>query len=62
MSKPTPNAEQLQALREYAAKHGRNWKSALLDDWMYARQPGPLQQVRNNFGPTWLTKFRLDAE
>lgn len=55
-----PTQEQLTALREYASEHGRNWKSALLDDWMYARVPGPLQQVRNNFGPKWLMLFDIN--
>lgn len=53
-------AEQLTALREYATLHGRTWKMQLLDDWMAARVPGPLQQLRNSRGPAWLNGFALD--
>jgi len=63
-SKPEPTPEQLTALSQYAAEHGRNWKSDLNADWVEARacingEHSPeLQQVRNNFGPGWLIKFR----
>lgn len=58
--RPTP--EQLAALSAYAAEHGRTWKSQLNDDWMNGRASGPLQQVRNQFGPSWLVRFRLPKE
>jgi hypothetical protein len=54
--------EQLAALRAYAAEHGRTWKSQLNDDWMNGRASGPLQQIRNQFGPSWLLRFRLPKE
>lgn len=56
-------ADQLQALQVYAAQHGRTWKSQLLDLWMSGKNEnaGALRQVRNNFGPRWLMKFRLPA-
>lgn len=54
------SADQLQVLKDYAEKNGRNWKSKLNDDWYHARQPGLLQAIRNTFGPTWLTKFKFD--
>jgi hypothetical protein len=54
--------EQLAALRSYAAEHGRTWKSQLNDDWMNGRASGPLQQVRNQFGPSWLIRFKLPKE
>lgn len=59
---PTP--EQVEALKAYAAYHGRNWKSQLHADWMKAGSAwdGPyylLQQVRNSFGPTWLNNMSL---
>jgi hypothetical protein len=66
-AKQEPTAEQLTALRQYAAEKGRTWKRELSIDWMHARaqvrgQLSPeLQQVRNQLGPTWLLKFRLDA-
>jgi len=56
---------QLQALVAFAAKHGRNWKTPLRDAWMSGIYPdadadnASLQQVRNQFGPTWLVKFSL---
>lgn len=49
-----PTSVQLDALVAYAREHGRNWKAKLLDDWAQARTVGPLQEVRNQFGPTWL--------
>ena len=53
------SAEQLKAVQEYAAANGRNWKSALRHDWETGQAYGELQQIRNNFGPTWLVNFRL---
>lgn len=66
--KNTPNAEQMEALRLFAAANGRNWKSELNSLWMngaynYAVLGGAdsscLQQVRNEFGPSWLSRFSL---
>ena len=54
-----PTVEQWEALKAYAAEHGRTWKSKLLDDWTYARTSGPLQQVRNTFGPRWLMLINI---
>jgi hypothetical protein len=58
-----PNAEQLEALRDFAARHGRKWKAELRDCCMTGIYPGDadsraLQQVRNQLGPSWLVKFR----
>lgn len=64
--KSTLTTEQLQALKQFADANGRNWKSALNTVWMngaynYAvlggADPGCLQQVRNEFGPSWLVRF-----
>lgn len=63
--KPAPKAltpEQLEALTAYAAEHGRTWKDSLRTDWYYARRPGALQQIRNEFGPTWLMTFKFPKE
>lgn len=66
----TPNADQIQALKQFAAANGRNWKSELNNLWMngayrYAvmggADAGLLQQVRNEFGPSWLVRFSLKA-
>lgn len=60
--------EQLAALREFANVNGRDWKSKLNHAWATGRyrnyngadDEGSLQQVRNTFGPTWLSKFNFD--
>lgn len=52
---------ELTALRAYARKHGRTWKAALRDDWMYATAPAELMRLRNRLGPGWLTTYRLPA-
>ncbi len=52
--------EQVTALRVYAEKHGRTWKSKLADGWATGKCQGPLQQVRNIRGPSWLMQVRLD--
>jgi hypothetical protein len=59
MNQPQPTAEQLNALREYAREHGRRWKADLNHDWMTGRLTGELVQVRNTFGPSWLTRFKF---
>jgi hypothetical protein len=63
---PTPklSAEQLNALQQFAATHGRNWKSELHSMWIDGRdacQPNGsiLRQIRNWFGPTWLQRFSI---
>jgi len=60
----TPNAEQLEAVKAFATKHGRTWKDKLLTAWMNgadAREPNGhlLRQVRNTLGPRWLDKVNL---
>lgn len=63
--------EQLSALRTFAWCRGRRWKSDLRTCWETGCYPPDqptnnennnalLQQIRNTFGPTWLTRFRLD--
>lgn len=64
MAEKQLTAEQLAALRTYAAEHGRYWKSTLHDAWMTGNydgsaDSGALQLVRNAFGPSWLTRFKL---
>lgn len=51
--------EQVLAVQQFAAKHGRTWKQALRDAWMAASEPGELQALRNSHGPTWLLNFKL---
>lgn len=52
------SAEQRSALSNFRQQHPRNWKSKLLDGWMRAAYPGPLQQIRNSLGPEWLSKVK----
>lgn len=59
---PTP--EQLAALDDYKASHGRNWKQSLILAWMRGsddREPNGylLRQVRNTFGPAWLSLVKI---
>lgn len=59
-----PNGDQLNAMVTFARIHGRRWKSHLNYLWMTGNygfaDPAPLlQQIRNEFGPSWLVSFRL---
>ena len=54
MDCPALTPEQEQALSDFVAENGKNWKKILADGWLRAAYPGPLQQVRNQFGPSWL--------
>lgn len=56
-----PTKDHIAALKTYAKDNGRNWKSKLLDDWTYARTVGPLQELRNQFGPSWLLRHGAKA-
>ena len=55
-------ADEMDALRRYAAKHGRRWKSVLQEAWL-GHPPyddtGTLRTLRNTHGPSWLIKFKL---
>lgn len=53
---------QVVALVTYANANGRTWKAKLNDDWVNGRADSELQQVRNQFGPTWLTRFKLPGK
>ena len=62
----TPQLTEVQeaALERFARENGRRWKAELNYIWMTGRyQDNPdacyLQQVRNQFGPGWLVKYRL---
>jgi len=55
-----PTTTQLEALRQYANENGRTWKSKLNTEWMNGTcDSNVLMSVRNQLGPTWLTKFKL---
>jgi hypothetical protein len=55
--------EEIAALEQYAAEHGRTWKAQLRDDWMNARTVGTIHALRNSpdFGPDGLRRFRLES-
>lgn len=58
---PTP--EQLAALDAFRLRQGRKWKALLRFAWGSGIWPagaasGYLQQLRNQFGPEWLTAYR----
>lgn len=65
--KNTLTTEQTEALVNFAKAKGGNWKQVLRDAWMaggYDAQSGhyiagPLQNLRNTLGPSWLTRFSL---
>ena len=64
MPSQTLTEEQCVRLREFAAEHGRRWRSVLRELWMsgcdVAEPRGHLlRQVRNTVGPSGLDKIRL---
>lgn len=61
-AKKRPTPEQEIALAEYQAKHGHFWKRKLMEAWQNGTDTSEpnghlLRQVRNNLGPTWLSKY-----
>jgi hypothetical protein len=61
-------SEEKQALRVFAAENGRSWKAKLsMVYWYNARiyrdrsgkQWPQLHSLRNEFGPSWLAKYKL---
>lgn len=52
--------EQRQALLEYVDQFEQNdsWKAQLLDDWLQGRDSGPVQFIRDRYGPQWLEQIQ----
>jgi hypothetical protein len=50
--------EQRSALIEFRKNNGRFWKTELHSGWLRAAFPGPLQQIRNEYGPSWLASLK----
>lgn len=52
--------EQRQALLEYVAAFEQNdtWKAQLLNDWLHGRDSGPVQFIRDRYGPQWLEQIQ----
>ena len=64
---PELTTYQREALKTYSEKHGQSWKSKLNVAWtsssykgLDTKQSALLQQVRNQFGPEWLTDLKAD--
>lgn len=64
---PELTTDQREALKTYSEKHGQSWKSKLHVAWtsgsykgLDTQQSALLQQVRNQFGPEWLTDLKTD--
>ncbi|CDG98599.1 hypothetical protein XBP1_390017 [Xenorhabdus bovienii str. puntauvense] len=60
------NEQQKHAIQSVINLYGRIWKSKLLNHWMNSKYPyslssvsGTLQQIRNELGPSWLSKFKV---
>jgi hypothetical protein len=63
-------AAELDGLKAFAARFGRNWKNKLMFEyWPNARlwtddkgvQHAELHRLRNEFGPSWLATFELPS-
>ncbi len=52
--------EQYNLIKEFRAKHGRTWKSAMREEWFKASLSGPLHALRNSHGPSWLVLFNFN--
>lgn len=62
--KPELTVEQRGALDLFAAKYGAGWKVLLLNAWLNGTDAGEpsghlLRQIRNQFGPKWLTNYEV---
>ena len=54
--------QQLETLKAFSEKYGKNWKDVLMTKWMNGsaineHNGHDLQRLRNAGGPTWLTQF-----
>lgn len=59
--------EQREALLRFRAKEGAHWKSKLSVHWMMGtderlEDSGLLRQIRNQRGPTWLSRLTIKEE
>lgn len=70
MATYTPTKEQARAVARFAERNGRCWKSRLRNSWLRDLRPcgsdqaradsAVLRQVRNECGPMWLHKVKLE--
>lgn len=65
------DAEELAAIREFAAAYGHDWKEYLFAAWLsYAykgrhmggEDAGTLRGIRNTLGNEWLHQYKLPKE
>lgn len=66
MAKYAPNAEQMAALKAWVEFAGTGWRRKLGDAWATGnykgfKQAGLLQQIRNQGGPEWLAKAKVEG-
>lgn len=53
--------EERQALLQFAKQQdrlNRPWKTKLLNDWLHNRDSGPVQFIRDRYGPQWLNRVK----
>lgn len=53
--------EQRYALLEFVQQQeqqSQSWKVALLNDWLHSRHSGPVQFIRDDYGPHWLDRVQ----
>jgi hypothetical protein len=64
-------ADELEALRLFAAEYGKKWKDKLAFTYWYnarifrardGKQYPELHGLRNELGPKWLAGFKLEAK
>lgn len=61
----TLTPDQARAVLKFAKAEGRYWKTYLQNAWISGRDErmqdgGYLRQVRNDFGPSWLKRVKLE--
>ena len=63
-------ADELEALKTFAAENGKKWKEVLAFKYWYnarvyrandGKERPALHRLRNDLGPSWLAKFKLEA-
>lgn len=56
--------EQEARVIQYARAKGKNWKASLAREWHTGKDERCpiLRQLRNEFGTTWLARYKLPVE
>jgi hypothetical protein len=63
-AKPPLTDEQRERLLKFKEQHGPHWKANLKDMWLRGTDASVpdghlLRQIRNTYGPSWLTNLKL---